>query len=117
MALSDELEMRILPGALSYNRADTQNPAFGFSEAGLVSLLAEVRASNDDPSKYAWKAKPCDRFAVQHHAMGKSTPMHTAGRRPKIEHDYFRFPQHRDRPCGLPSLEEIERQNHHFVSR
>ena len=35
-------------GALSYrNRADTQNPAFGFSEAGLASLLAEVREQDD----------------------------------------------------------------------
>ncbi len=35
-------------GALSYrNRADTQNPAFGFSEAGLASLLAEVRKQHD----------------------------------------------------------------------
>ena len=31
-------------GATSYrNRADTQNPAFGFSVAGLGSLLAEAR--------------------------------------------------------------------------
>lgn len=45
MALSDELEaLAKRHGALSYrNRADTQNPAFGFSEAGLASLLAEVR--------------------------------------------------------------------------
>ncbi len=35
-------------GALSYrNRADTQNPAFGFSVAGLASLLAEVRKQDD----------------------------------------------------------------------
>ena len=45
MALSDELEaLAKRHGALSYrNRADTQNPAFGFSVAGLESLLAEVR--------------------------------------------------------------------------
>lgn len=31
-------------GALSYrNRADTANPAFGFSVAGLAALLAEAR--------------------------------------------------------------------------
>lgn len=44
MALSDELEaLAKRHGALSYrNRADTQNPAFGFSVAGLESLLAEV---------------------------------------------------------------------------
>ena len=49
MALSDELEaLAKRHGALSYrNRADTQNPAFGFSEAGLESLLAEVRKQND----------------------------------------------------------------------
>ena len=37
MALSDELEaLAKRHGALSYrNRADTQNPAFGFSEADL----------------------------------------------------------------------------------
>ena len=49
MALSDELEaLAKRHGALSYrNRADTQNPAFGFSEAGLASLLAEVRKQDD----------------------------------------------------------------------
>ena len=49
MALSDELEaLAKRHGALSYrNRADTQNPAFGFSEAGLASLLAEVRKQYD----------------------------------------------------------------------
>ena len=50
MALSDELEaLAKRHGALSYrNRADTQNPAFGFSEAGLASLLAEVRKQDDE---------------------------------------------------------------------
>ena len=49
MALSDELEaLAKRHGALSYrNRADTQNPAFGFSAAGLESLLAEVRKQDD----------------------------------------------------------------------
>ena len=49
MALSDELEaLAKRHGALSYrNRADTQNPAFGFSAAGLKSLLAEVRKQDD----------------------------------------------------------------------
>ncbi len=49
MALSDELEaLAKRHGALSYrNRADTQNPAFGFSEAGLESLLAEVRKRDE----------------------------------------------------------------------
>jgi len=49
MALSDELEaLAKRHGALSYrNRADTQNPAFGFSEAGLASLVAEVRRQDE----------------------------------------------------------------------
>ena len=49
MALSDELEaLAKRHGALSYrNRADTQNPAFGFSAAGLESLLTEVRKQDD----------------------------------------------------------------------
>ena len=49
MALSDELEaLAKRHGALSYrNRADTQNPAFGFSVAGLESLLAEVRKRDE----------------------------------------------------------------------
>ena len=49
MALSDELEaLAKRHGALSYrNRADTQNPAFGFSAAGIESLLAEVRKQDD----------------------------------------------------------------------
>ena len=49
MALIDELEaLAKRHGALSYrNRADTQNPAFGFSVAGLESLLAEVRKNDE----------------------------------------------------------------------
>ena len=49
MALSDELEaLAKRHGALSYrNRADTQNPAFGFSAAGLESLVAEVRKQDE----------------------------------------------------------------------
>ena len=49
MALTDELEsLAKRHGALSYrNRADTQNPAFGFSAAGLKSLLAEVRKRDE----------------------------------------------------------------------
>ena len=49
MALSDDLEaLAKRHGATSYrNRADTQNPAFGFSVAGLESLLAEVRKQDD----------------------------------------------------------------------
>ena len=50
MALSDELEaLAKRHGALSYRkRADTQNPAFGFSVAGLESLLAEVRKEDTE---------------------------------------------------------------------
>ena len=49
MALSDQIEeLAKKHGATSYrNRADTQNPAFGFSAAGLESLLAEVRKQDD----------------------------------------------------------------------
>ena len=70
MALSDELEaLAKRHGALSYrNRADTQNPAFGFSEAGLASLLAEVR-KQDEPLVRQMRnalALPCARWnAVQ----------------------------------------------------
>ena len=48
--LSDELEaLAKRHGALSYrNRADTANPAFGFSVAGLESLLAEVRKDDTE---------------------------------------------------------------------
>ena len=50
MAQIDELEsLAKRHGALSYrNRADTQNPAFGFSVAGLESLLAEVRKQDTE---------------------------------------------------------------------
>jgi len=49
MALSDQIEeLAKKHGATSYrNRADTQNPAFGFSAAGLESLLAEVRRQDE----------------------------------------------------------------------
>ena len=49
MAQIDDLEaLAKRHGALSYrNRADTQNPAFGFSVAGLGSLLAEVRKQDE----------------------------------------------------------------------
>ena len=50
MAQIDDLEaLAKRHGALSYrNRADTQNPAFGFSVAGLESLLAEVRKEDTE---------------------------------------------------------------------
>lgn len=46
MALSDDLgELVKRHGATSYrNRADTQHPAYGFTPAGLLNLLAEVTA-------------------------------------------------------------------------
>ncbi len=46
MALSDELEaLAKRHGALSYrNRADTQHPAYGFTEGGLNGLIDEVLA-------------------------------------------------------------------------
>ena len=51
MALSDELEaLAKRHGALSYrNRADTQNPAFGFTEDGLNGLIGEVLAKWGTP--------------------------------------------------------------------
>ena len=66
MALSDQIEeLAKKHGATSYrNRADTQNPAFGFSEAGLESLLTEVRKRDDAlirQMRYAL-ALPCDRW-------------------------------------------------------
>ena len=61
MALSDDLEaLAKRHGALSYrNRADTQNPAFGFSVAGLESLLAEVRKQDDALLQAALDALTC----------------------------------------------------------
>ncbi len=46
MALSDELEaLAKRHGATSYrNRADTQHPAYGFTEGGLNGLIDEVLA-------------------------------------------------------------------------
>ena len=46
MAPSDELEaLAKRHGALSYrNRADTQNPAYGFTPAQLENLLVEFTA-------------------------------------------------------------------------
>ena len=44
MAIHDQIEeLARKHGATSYrNRADTQNPAYGFTPAGLLNLLAEV---------------------------------------------------------------------------
>ena len=52
MALSDELEaLAKRHGALSYrNRADTQNPAFGFSAAGLESLAVLIARAAEQPT-------------------------------------------------------------------
>ena len=80
MALSDELEaLAKRHGALSYrNRADTQNPAFGFSAAGLESLLAEVRKQDDalilqlvEALEYTHRCIPMGGFAQIH--WGSST--------------------------------------------
>ena len=62
MALSDELEaLAKRHGALSYrNRADTQNPAFGFSVAGLESLLDEVRKQDDALIRQLVEALECN---------------------------------------------------------
>ncbi len=51
MALSDELEaLAKRHGALSYrNRADTQHPAYGFTEDGLNGLIDEVLAKWGTP--------------------------------------------------------------------
>ena len=51
MALSDELEaLAKRHGALSYrNRADTQHPAYGFTEDGLNGLIGEVLAKWSTP--------------------------------------------------------------------
>ena len=51
MALSDELEALVKRhGALSYrNRADTQNPAYGFTEDGLNGLIGEALAKWGSP--------------------------------------------------------------------
>ncbi len=49
MALSDQIEaLSKKHGATSYrNRADTQHPAFGFTPAQLLNLLAEVRKDDE----------------------------------------------------------------------
>lgn len=49
MALSDHIEeLAKKHGALSYrNRADTQHPAYGFTPAQLLGLLAEVRKEDE----------------------------------------------------------------------
>ena len=51
MALSDDLEaLAKRHGATSYrNRADTQNPAYGFTEGGLNGLIGEVLAKWGTP--------------------------------------------------------------------
>ena len=44
MAIHDQIEeLARKHGATSYrNRADTQNPAYGFTPAGLLNLIAEL---------------------------------------------------------------------------
>ena len=55
MALSDELEALVKRhGATSYrNRADTQHPAYGFTEDGLNGLIGEVLAKWAAPQQEA----------------------------------------------------------------
>ena len=55
MALSDELEaLAKRHGATSYrNRADTQHPAYGFTEDGLNGLIGEVLAKWGSPQPVA----------------------------------------------------------------
>lgn len=54
-------------GATSYrNRADTQHPAYGFTEAGLLALIAEVRS--------AAKADPFVPFQALQDAFGRQSP-------------------------------------------
>lgn len=51
MALTDEQIEALAKkhGATSYrNRADTQHPAYGFTPAGLLNLLAEVRKQDTE---------------------------------------------------------------------
>lgn len=66
MALIDELEaLAKRHGALSYrNRADTQNPAFEFTPAQLVNLMAEVSKQDDELILQLVEAlcMPCDRW-------------------------------------------------------
>lgn len=55
-------------GATSYrNRADTQNPAYGFTPAGLLNLLAEVTGEARQQAIKAEReacAQACDRLAL-----------------------------------------------------
>lgn len=54
-------------GATSYrNRADTQHPAYGFTEAGLLALIAEVRS--------AAKAEPFVPFQALQEALRLQSP-------------------------------------------
>lgn len=80
MALSDDLEaLAKRHGALSYrNRADTQNPAFGFSVAGLESLLAEVRKSDEALIRQLVEALENSHAALWEEDDDPSRPAHAA---------------------------------------
>jgi len=65
MALSDELEaLAKRHGATSYrNRADTQHPAYGFTEGGLNGLIGEVLAkwgAQDVPASQGYALVPVE---------------------------------------------------------
>ena len=71
--LSDELdELARKHGATSYrNRADTQNPAYGFTPAGLLNLLAEVtREIRQQDEALIWLMLT----ALEHHT-GQTRPI------------------------------------------
>ena len=124
MALSDELEaLAKRHGALSYrNRADTQNPAFGFSEAGLASLLAEVRKQDDAlirQMRYAL-ALPCDRWnaTLSRASCAKQSTPQTRGWRQEMNMSYCRFQNTvTDLADCLRALEEIDLTITKLVSR
>lgn len=62
MAPSDELEaLAKRHGATSYrNRADTQNPAYGFTEDGLNGLIGEVLAKWSTPQPVVREPLTCE---------------------------------------------------------
>lgn len=54
-------------GALSYrNRADTQNPAYGFTPKGLETLIAEVRKQDEALIKQLYEAIAYVRHTPEH---------------------------------------------------
>ena len=86
MALSDDLEaLAKRHGATSYrNRADTQNPAYGFTEGGLNGLIGEVLAKWGQPAQAAEPVAWLDpwtgtKVTTDYDAYGKhGIPLYTA---------------------------------------